>query len=146
MVGRYIQRVEDQYHYGYVRTQESGTHTDMKYFRILDDGGNGLEITSGTRFSASAIPFPIYLLDCMSNGTPVRENMTNTQAGAPRHSLDLKPFAREGDREHGWTYVDFDLVQMGVGGINSWGTIPLEKYRIKAAPRDFHYVIRPVRN
>ena len=146
LVGRYVQRVEDQYHYGYVRPQESGTHTGMKYFRVLDDGGNGLEITSGTKFSASALPFPIYVLDCMAGGTPVRENKTNTQVGAPLHSLDLKPFAMEGDRDHGWTFVNFDLLQMGVGGINSWGTIPLEKYRIKAAPRDFHFILRPVAN
>ena len=80
----------------------------------------------------------------MENGTPDRANKTNTQAGEPRHSLDLKGFAHENDRENGQTYVNFDLVQMGVGGINSWGTIPLEQYRVKAAPRDFHYIIRPL--
>ena len=146
LVGRYVQRVEDQYHYGYVRPQESGTHTGMKYFKVLDDGGNGIEITSDERFSASALPFPINMLDCMANGTPVRENKTNTQAGEARHSLDLKPSAKEDDREHGSTFVNFDLVQMGVGGINSWGTIPLDEYRPHAAPRNFHFVIRPVRN
>ena len=146
LTGHYVQSVNDQYHYGYVRTQESGTHTGMKYLRLLDSGGCGLEISSTSLFSASALPFPLNVLDCMENGTPVRKNKANTQAGEPRHSLDLKAIAHENDREAGLTYVDFDLVQMGVGGINSWGTIPLEQYRVYAAERDFTYFIRPFGN
>ena len=146
MVGRYTQSVNDQYHYGYVRTQESGTHTGMRWFRVVDSNGDGFEISAPKAFSASALPFPINVLDCMENGTPDRENKTNVQVGEPRHSLDLKALAHENDRENGQTYVNFDLVQMGVGGINSWGTWPLEKYRIHAAPRDFHFVLRPVMN
>ena len=146
LTGHYVQSVNDQYHYGYVRTQESGTHTGMKYLRLLDSGGCGLEISSTGLFSASALPFPLNVLDCMENGTPVRKNKANTQAGEPRHSLDLKAIAHENDREAGLTYVDFDLVQMGVGGINSWGTIPLEQYRVHAAERDFTYFIRPFGN
>ena len=146
MVGRYTQSVNDQYHYGYVRTQESGTHTGMRWFRVVDSNGDGFEISAPKTFSASALPFPINVLDCMENGTPDRENKTNTQVGEPRHSLDLKALAHENDRENGQTYVNFDLVQMGVGGINSWGTWPLEQYRIHAAPRDFHFILRPVKN
>ena len=146
MVGRYTQSVNEQYHYGYVRTQESGTHSGMKWLRVLDAGGNGLEISAPTDFSASALPFPIYMLDCVVNGTPERANKSNTQAGEPRHSLDLKWFAHENDRENGWTYVNFDLAQMGVGGIDSWGRWPLEQYRLHAVPRDFHFILRPVMN
>lgn len=142
LVGRYTQSVDEQYHYGYVRTQESGTHTGMKWMRILNANGAGIEISSPERFSASALPFPINVLDCVENGTPERENKSNVQAGEPRHSLDLKGLAAG----NGKTYVNFDMVQMGVGGINSWGTWPLEQYRIHAAPRDFHYIIRPVMN
>ncbi len=146
LVGRYTQSVNDQYHYGYVRTQESGTHTGMKWLRVVDSNGDGFEISAPEAFSASALPFPINMLDCMENGTPVRENKTNPQVGEPRHSLDLKAYAHENDRENGWTYVNFDMMQMGVGGINSWGTWPLEQYRIHAAPRDFHFILRPVKN
>ena len=144
MVGRYVQSVNEQYHYGYARTQESGTHTDIKYFRILDPSGNGIEIASDKRFSASAIPFSIKMLDCMENGTPKRENESNTQAGEPRHSLNLKAAAHEDDRSAGTTFVNFDLAQMGVGGINSWGTIPLDQYRLPAGERIFYYFIRPI--
>ena len=146
ITGHYVQSVNDQYHYGYVRSQESGTHTGMKWFRVLDANGDGIEVSASEEFSASALPFPINMLDCMENGTPERENKSNTQAGEPRHSLDLKGFAHENDRENGKTYVNFDMVQMGVGGINSWGTWPLERYRVHAAPRDWRFILRPVMN
>ena len=146
IVGHYTQSVNEQYHYGYVRSQESGTKTSLRYFRLLDSNGTGLEITADERFSASALPFSMRDLDCMENGTPDRANKTNTQNGAPRHSLNLKAKAHENDRANGTTYVNFDLVQMGVGGVNSWGTLPLSQYMIPAAERAFTFVIRPVNN
>ena len=145
LVGRYVQSVNEQYHYGYVRTQESGTKTGLKYFRVLDASGNGIEFTADVKFSASALPFSIRDLDCFSDGTPVRKNRTNVQAGAARHSLSLKEKAHENDRAAGTTYVNVDLVQMGVAGIDSWHHLPLEPYRIHAGERTFRFVIRPVR-
>ena len=85
-------------------------------------------------------------LDCLENGTPKRANKTNTQNGEARHSLNLKAKAHENDRANGTTFVNFDLVQMGVGGINSWGTLPLNPYLVPAAEREFTFVIRPVSN
>ena len=146
VVGHYVQSVNDQYHYGYVRTQESGTKTGLRYFRLLDSNGTGLEVTAYDKFSASALPFSMRDLDCLENGTPQRANKTNTQNGEARHSLNLKAKAHENDRANGTTYVNFDLVQMGVGGINSWGTLPLEPYMIPAAERNFTFVLRPVNN
>ncbi len=146
VVGHYTQSVNDQYHYGYVRSQESGTKTGLRYFRILDPNGTGLEVTAGQKFSASALPFSMRDLDCLENGTPKRANKTNTQNGEARHSLNLKAKAHENDRVNGTTFVNFDLMQMGVGGINSWGTLPLENYLIPAAEREFTFVIRPVAN
>ncbi len=136
MVGHYVQNVADQYHYGYVRPQESGTHTDMRYMKILDRAGCGLEVTAPGGFSASALPFSMRQLDCMENGTPSRENPTNMQAGEARHSMDLVP--------DGKTYVNIDLQQMGVGGEDSWGRWPLEKYRLPAQPRTFRFTLSPV--
>ena len=138
LVGHYVQKVADQYHYGYVRPQESGTHTGMRYIKILDNDRCGLEIASEEEFSASAIPFSIRQLDCMENGTPERENKSNTQAGEARHSMDLVP--------DGLTYVNIDLAQMGVGGEDSWGRWPREPYRLHAAPRTFRFTLRPVVN
>ena len=146
LLGRYRQRVEDQYHYGYVRTQESGTHTGLRFFRILDGNRSGLEITCGREFSASALPFSIADLDVAALEGDKKEKNHNNQYGVPQHSLELKARAHGNDRRNGLTHVHFDLVQMGVGGINSWGRTPMEAYMVPAAERDFHFVIRPVDN
>jgi len=126
LLGRYRQRVEDQYHYGYVRAQESGTHTGLRWMRILDAAGDGLELCAPASFSASALPFSLEELD--------------THA----HSLELKAKAHENDRSRGTTWVHADLVQMGLGGIDSWGRWPLKEYLLPACPRTFTLVLSPV--
>ncbi|MBR1705767.1 MAG: DUF4981 domain-containing protein [Bacteroidales bacterium] len=143
LTGRYIQRVQDQYNYGYVRSQESGTHTGLRYLRVLDDDRCGVEITAPERFSGAALPFSIEDLDCTLGKTP--HNLTK-QVGAPGHSLLLKAKAHETDRTRGTTYVTFEAVQAGVGGINSWHALPLEPYRVHAEGRTFDFTLRPVRN
>ena len=126
LLGRYRQRVEDQYHYGYARSQESGTHTGMRWMRLLDEAGSGLVLNAPTPFSASALPFSLEDLD-----THV-------------HSLELKAKAHENERSRGTTYVHMDLAQMGVGGITSWGTWPLQDYLLPAKPYDFVFTLAPV--
>ena len=126
LLGRYRQRVEEQYHYGYVRAQESGTHTGMRWLNIVDETGTGLKLFSATPFSASALPFSLEDLD-----THV-------------HSLELKAKAHENERSRGTTYVHVDLAQMGVGGITSWGTWPLKEYLLPAQPYDFTFTLSPV--
>ena len=146
LLGRYRQRVEDQYHYGYVRTQESGTHTGLHWLRILDDGGFGLELSSGEDFSASALPLSLEDLDVALLEGDLKEKNHNQQYGAPQHSLEVRKKAHESDRSQGKTYVHADLVQMGVGGVDSWGRTALPAYLIPAAPREFSLVLRPVTN
>ena len=126
LLGRYRQRVEEQYHYGYPRAQESGTHTGMRWLNILDETGSGLKFFAPTPFSASALPFSLEDLD-----THV-------------HSLELKAKAHENERSRGTTYVHMDLAQMGVGGITSWGTWPLKEYLLPAKPYDFVFTLSPV--
>lgn len=126
LLGRYRQRVEDQYHYGYARAQESGTHTGMRWLRILDEAGAGLELCAPTPFSASALPFSLEDLD------------------SHVHSLELKAKAHENERSRGTTYVHMDLAQMGLGGITSWGTWPLKEYLLPAKPYDFVFTLSPV--
>ena len=126
LLGRYRQRVEDQYHYGYVRAQESGTHTGMRWLNILDESGTGLKLCAPTPFSASALPFSLEDLD-----THI-------------HSLELKAKAHENERSRGTTYVHMDLAQMGVGGVTSWGTWPLKEYLLPAKPYDFVFTLSPV--
>ena len=134
LMGHYVQRVEDQYHYGYVRPQESGTKTQLKWIKVLDDNGAGFEITSDVKFSASALPFHWKELDVRMLG--------NNQA----HSLELKKSAYEGMRSLGKTWVNFDLVQMGLGCVNSWGAWPLYEHLVVPQEYTFRFVLRPVNN
>ena len=141
VVGRYVQRVEDQYHYGYVRPQESGTHTDLKWMKVTDDNGTGLMVlTSDARFSASALPLSRRHLDMSITGGG------RSDGGDQRHSLELKKTACENMRSQGHTYVNFDLRQMGLGCEDSWGAWPRQEYLIKAEPMQFRFVLRPVDN
>ena len=134
VTGHYVQRVEDQYHYGYVRIQESGTKSGLKWMKVLDDNGCGFEITSDVKFSGSALPFSWQEMDLKYQG--------NNQA----HSLELKALAHENDRSKGKTWVNFDLMQMGLGCINSWGQWPLEEYLIPAQEYTFCFTLTPVNN
>ncbi|MBQ6577799.1 MAG: hypothetical protein IJL91_08645 [Bacteroidales bacterium] len=58
----------------------------------------------------------------------------------------MLPAAFVGNRPAGKTYVNFDLVQMGVGGDNSWGARPMEPYLIHAKEMEFDFIIHPVNN
>ena len=134
LVGHYVQRVEDQYHYGYVRPQESGTKTQLRWMKVLDDNGAGFEITSDVKFSASALPFHWTEMDV--------DQLKNKQA----HSLELKALAHENQRSLGKTWVNFDLIQLGLGCINSWGEWPRQEYWVYPQEYSFRFVLRPVNN
>ena len=139
MIGHYVQRVEDQYHWGYARPQESGTKTQLKWMKVTDDNGAGLMISSECRFSASALPLGRSQLDLSITGGG------RSEGGDQRHSLDLKKLACEDMRTLGKTYVNFDLMQTGVATVNSWGALPRPEHRVKGE-QQFRFVIRPTDN
>ena len=151
LMGHYVQRVEDQYNYGYARPQESGTKTGVKWWNVTDDRGNGFAISSwGERFSASALPFSTATLDIKAY--PLKKYWSDiydfpTPTGRPDHqvhSLELKALAYEGRRSLGQTWVCFDKVQQGVGGIDSWKSWPLPQHRIPAREMSFHFRLKPL--
>ena len=102
--------------------------------KVMDDNGCGFEITSDVKFSASALPFSVAQMDVPHMGK------------AQAHSLELKSLAHENERSLGKTYVNFDLRQMGMGCVNSWGAWPLQEYRIPAAEYEFFFVLKPLNN
>ena len=122
-VGRYAQRVADQFHMKYVSPQESGTRSGLRWWRLTDDSGLGVEICSDRHFSASAIPFAIPQLD---NGSPEYV----------RHPGDLVPDGR--------THVNIESVQSGLGCVNSWGRLPRPEYLLPYGNYSFNFLLRPV--
>ena len=129
-MGIWKQAVADQYHFGYARPQESGTHVGMRWMRLTDAAGCGFEIAAPTQFSASALPFGRRDIDLSVTGG------SRSKGGDQRHSLEL--------REDGLTHVNVDLVQMGLGCENSWGAMPRPQYRLTAEPRVFSFTLKPL--
>lgn len=142
IISRYVQSVSEQYHWGYVRPQESGTHSSLSSFAVLDDSGWGLKFTSDKLFSASALPLSRKDLDLAYRDGDKRDKNPKNQV----HSLDLKKLAYENDRANGITHVNVDLVQMGLGCVNSWRESPREEYMVKPDKYEFNFVISPVLN
>ncbi|MEG2790458.1 MAG: glycoside hydrolase family 2 TIM barrel-domain containing protein [Odoribacter sp.] len=122
-IGHYRQLVKDQY-YPYVRPQESGTKSDIRWWKLMDIDGRGLLIHSDLPFSASALN---YLQDDLDDGWEKGQ----------RHSGELQP--------RDLTCLSFDLKQMGLGCIDSWGQWPLPQYRLPYDSYTFNVVITPVR-
>ena len=129
-MGIWKQAVADQYHFGYARPQESGTHVGMRWMRLTDAAGCGFEIAAAEPFSASALPFGRRDIDLSVTGG------SRSKGGDQRHSLEL--------REDGLTHVNVDLAQMGMGCENSWGAMPRPQYRLTAEPRVFSFTLKPL--
>lgn len=122
LLGIYNQKVADQF-YPYVRPQETGTKTDIRYWKQLDNSGNGLEFVAEKPFSASALNYSVESLD----GGAWKANT---------HSPEVEKV--------NYTNLLIDKVQMGLGCVNSWGALPLNDYRIPYGDYSFSFVMRPV--
>ncbi|MBR1394784.1 MAG: beta-galactosidase [Prevotella sp.] len=125
-IGCYKNNVADEY-FPYIRPQESGNHTDIRWFRVVDAQGGGLEFFSNAPIECSALN---YLTADLDDG-PVKDKKLG------RHSGDL--VARR------LTQVHIQQRQFGLGCVNSWGAWPLGEYQLKYADRDFVFAIRPIR-
>lgn len=122
-LGRYKQLVKDQY-FGYVRPQESGTKTDVRWWKLTDADGRGVMLRSDVPFSASALN---YLQDDLDDG--IKKDQ--------RHSGELKPRAL--------TTLSFDLKQMGLACQDSWGALPWPEYMMPYDNYTFNCVLTPIR-
>ena len=125
-LGVYGAKVKDEY-YPYVRPQESGNHTDVRWFRVLDDKGCGLEFYSNAPMEASALKF---LTEDLDDGVTKDKKIG-------RHSGDLV--------ERAQTQVHIQQRQMGLGCVNSWGAWPRAEYMVPCKDYDFTFAIRPIR-
>ena len=120
-IGVYTDDADNQY-FPYIRPQESGTKSDIRWWKQTDATGLGLQVKSCTPFYASAIHFDTEELD---DGDDKEQ----------RHSFDLK--------KSKYTNLFLDSAHMGVGGENSWGAWPLEKYRVHYGNKTFTFSLIP---
>lgn len=120
-IGVYTDDADNQY-FPYIRPQESGTKSDIRWWKQTDATGLGLQVKSCAPFYASALHFDT-------------EELDDGDDKDQRHSFDLK--------KSKFTNLFLDAAHMGVGGENSWGAWPLEKYRVHYGNKTFTFTLIP---
>ena len=128
-LGKYVQDVCERYDFGAARPQEHGYNVGVRSYKMLDAVGQGLEITAPEQFGASALPFSRRTMD--------------QSIGEWRHSRELIPLMHKENRPQGRTYVHCDLMQMGLGCVDSWYSLPREEYLVHPADYSFTLSISP---
>lgn len=121
-VGIYKSKVADQY-FKYVRPQENGYKTDVRWFELRNENGLGLKISGDPVIGFSTLHNPI-------------EDFDMEDASDYRHTNDI--VKKDG------VFICTDLIQMGVGGDNSWGAQPMQKYQIPAKDYQYSFTIEPI--
>lgn len=120
-VGLYSDKVEHQFAWTYIRPQESGYKTDVRWVSLTDSSGEGILIQGIQPICFSAINNPAEDLD---------PGLTKKQ----QHPTDIKPEKS--------VYLNIDLKQRGLGGDNSWGALPHEQYRLLEKKYSYSYIIK----
>lgn len=120
-LGRYTQTADEQA-YPYIRPQETGTKSDMREWLQTNKGGRGVLITSGAPFYGSALRYSI-------------ESLCDGDEKGQRHFPEVEKAP----------YVNLliDSAHTGVGGISSWGALPLTDYRVPFGPQHLTLLISP---
>jgi beta-galactosidase len=116
-VGVYSSSVADNY-FGYSQPQETGNKVEVRWATLTGAAGAGLFAAGLPRLSLNALHHSAADMD---------------QAG---HHHEMPARAE--------TYLNLDARQMGLGGDDSWGALPLEKYRIEAGPLSYRFRLRPI--
>ncbi|MBR2975789.1 MAG: DUF4981 domain-containing protein [Alistipes sp.] len=122
LLGIYEQTTDEQL-FPYVRPQESGNKTDVRWMELTNDEGVGIRIEGLQPLSVSAMPYRSEDLD---------PGLTKKQM----HYSDIEP-RRE-------VVVQVDFAQRGLGGDNSWGMSPHDPYRLTGDSYSYGYIIRPI--
>ena len=120
-VGLYKDDVANQATKNYIRPQESGSKTDIRWFTITNAAGAGLQV-EGVQ--------PI----CFTATNNKSEDLDPGTTKKQQHWIDIKPRSE--------VYVNIDLKQRGVGGDNSWGALPHQQYRLLDKKYTYSYVMR----
>jgi beta-galactosidase len=120
-MGRYEGTVWEQHH-PYVRPQENGNKTDVRWMALTDESGLGL----------MAVGVPLLSTSVWQYAAADLEDVPGKQ----RHSVDVKP--------RDFVTWNIDLKQMGVGGDNSWGAKPHPPYMIPAQPYSYQFWLKPL--
>lgn len=125
----------DQYH-AYPRPQETGNKTDVRWMRLINGNGVGIEaIAENQLLNASAWPFDAQQLDFVADVDGM--GASGLTPISCKHGADI---------QHGdFTTWNIDLCQLGTGGQNSWGSLPPLKHQLPIQTYEYSFFFRPVR-
>lgn len=122
-LGLYQQKANEQFVANYIRPQENGYKTDIRWVSFYDESKNGIRVKGLQPFCFSALPYTAEDLDA---------GITKKN----RHPSDLN--------ERNFLSVHIDLNQRGVGGDDSWGSLPHSPYLLKKKIYTYSYIIEPI--
>lgn len=122
-LGLWKQTVAEQF-WGYVRPQENGTKTCVRYWNITNKAGKGLRFEGIEPLEMQALNY-------------TEDDLQPSRNKAQWHSGDLieRPF----------TDLHIAARSMGVGCVNSWGAWPRQEYQMPYQNYTYTYIISPVR-
>lgn len=121
-VGIYSGSVADQY-YPYVRPQENGNKTDVRWVALQNSKGAGLMAIGLPHLSVNAQNYTI-------------EDFDAFEKGEHRHTDDVKP--------RQLVTLNLDYRQMGVGGDDSWESKALPQYLLPPRQYNYSFTLRPI--
>jgi beta-galactosidase len=130
LVGLYEGSVSDQY-WAYIRPQENGNKTDMRWMALTDSEGFGLMFLGDPTIDGSAHH---HLMEDFESLERTDGRQIEGVEVVNRHTTDVKP--------RQLTSVNVDFRQMGVGGDTSWGEWTHDEYRLTEKAYSYAYTIR----
>lgn len=106
----------------YIRPQETAHFTDVRNASFLNAAKTGIEIVQwGSPFEFNSYPF-------------AEDDLYDGETKKQMHGLELEP--------KNFLNIHIDKAQMGLGGIDSWGSLPLQKYWLPYQDYEFSFLIK----
>ena len=122
-LGIWKQTVAEQF-WGYVRPQENGTKTCVRYWNITNKAGKGLRFEGIEPLEMQALNY-------------TEDDLQPSRNKAQWHSGDLV--------ERPFTDLHIAARSMGLGCVNSWGAWPRQEYQMPYQNYSYTYIISPVK-
>lgn len=121
-VGHYQGTVWEQYT-PYLRPQENGNKTDVRWLNLINAEGVGLQFRG-----EPLVQFSVFQFD--------DAELEHVGQKRNKHGSEIKP--------GNMVSLNLDYMQMGVGGDNTWGAKTHEKYTIRPKGYEYAFWIAPL--
>jgi beta-galactosidase len=125
----YKSTVSEQY-VPYVRPQENGNKTDVRWMTLTNKDGFGLMVQGNER------PLSMSVLHNLMEDFQAKVRALGWHNDKNMHTTDIKP------RE--MVALNVDHIQQGLGGDDSWWRKPHKKYRLNQRVYEYSFILKPV--